>query len=939
MKPALVFTAVVLFVAAALSPAFADELADGGAKVKVAPVVPLKVHAFPLQDVRLLDGPFKHAMELDEKYLLSLDADRLLHNFRVNAGLPSSAQPLGGWEEPNCELRGHFVGHYLSACALMYAATGDEKFKQKGDAVVTGLAACQAKIGTGYLSAFPESFFDRVESTGRVWAPYYTLHKIYAGLLDMYVYCDNRQALEVCKKFADWVIARNAKLSDEQMQKMMRTEHGGMNEVLANLYAITGEEKYLKIAQRFNHMAVLSPASKQEDKLNNLHANTQIPKFIGVARQYELTGQDWLGAAARFFWDTVVKERSYVIGGNSNGEAFSPKETLSKGLGPNTTETCNTYNMLKLTRHLFCLNPLPEYADYYERALYNHILASQNPADGMMCYYVPLRTGSHKDEHYSTPLNTFACCTGTGVENHAKYGDSIYYHDENNLYLNLFIASELNWKAKGLKLRQDTKYPDQGASKLVFTCDKPVELGLRVRHPWWATKGFEIRVNGEKQAVSSRPGSYAAVSRTWKSGDSVEITMPFSLYTEGFRDNPRRFAFLNGPLVLCAEVDAKKPFPVVVAEEGRTLDGVKVVPGKPNTFAGSPDEFRISKEKDGKGVTFEPFYKMQGARRYAVYWDQFTPAEWQAKEQEYKTQSDRQKVLESGVVDLVNPGEEQNERDHKQQGDKTESGDFNGRMWRHATEGGWFSWEVKVLTDQAQELRVTYWGSDSDNRIFAILVDGVKIADQQLENNQPDKFYDEIYQIPADLVKGKNTVTVKFQANPGAYAGGVFGLKVMKKTAATAQQSASDAQNEAKTGVIDTVMPGDEQNESAHNQNGERSETGEHESRNWRHATEGGWFSWDVKVVKDQPQELHVTYWGSDSGGDRTFDVLVDGVKIATQTLENNKPDNFYDEIYKIPADMVKGKNKITVKFQGHENNYAGGVFGLKVVKKSALNK
>ncbi|MGD0382813.1 MAG: beta-L-arabinofuranosidase domain-containing protein, partial [Thermoguttaceae bacterium] len=630
MKPALVLTAFLLSFIATIAPAFADALADDGAKVKVAPVVPLKVHAFPLWDVRLLDGPFKHAMELDEKYLLSLDVDRLLHNFRVNASLPSSAQPLGGWEEPNCELRGHFVGHYLSACAMMYAATGEEKFKQKGDAVVAGLAECQAKIGTGYLSAFPESFFDRVESTGRVWAPYYTLHKIYAGLLDMYVYCDNRQALEVCKRFADWVIARNAKLSDEQMQKMLRVEHGGMNEVLANLYALTGEEKYLKIAQRFNHMAVLSPASKQEDKLNNLHANTQIPKFIGVARQYELTGQDRLGAAARFFWDTVVKERSYVIGGNSNGEKFSPKETLSKSLGPNTTETCNTYNMLKLTRHLFCLNPLAEYADYYERALINHILASQNPADGMMCYYVPLRSGSHKDEHYSTPLNTFACCTGTGVENHAKYGDSIYYHDENNLYLNLFIASELNWKAKGLKLRQETQYPDEGASKLAFTCDKPVELALRVRHPWWAVKGFEIRVNGEKQADSSRPGSYAAVSRVWKSGDSVEISMPFSLYTEGFRDNPRRFAFMNGPLVLCAEVDMSKPFPAIVAEDGRVLDGVKPVADKPNTFSGSAEEFRIPGETDGKGVTLEPFYKMQGARRYIVYWDQFTPAEWQA---------------------------------------------------------------------------------------------------------------------------------------------------------------------------------------------------------------------------------------------------------------------------------------------------------------------
>ena len=276
------------------SSARADELADGPSKIKVEPVVSLQARAFRLEDVRLLDGPFQHALDLDRQYLLSLEVDRLLHNFRVNAGLPSSARPLGGWEEPKGELRGHFVGHYLTACALMYAGTGDERVKDKGNAVVSGLAACQAKIGTGYLSAYPEEFFDRVESLRRVWAPYYTLHKIYAGLLDMYVYCDNQQALDVCRKFADWVIARNARLSDEQMQKMLDTEHGGMNEVLANLYGLTGEKKYLTIAQRFNHMAVLGPASQREDKLTGLHANTQIPKFVGTARQYELTGQDWL---------------------------------------------------------------------------------------------------------------------------------------------------------------------------------------------------------------------------------------------------------------------------------------------------------------------------------------------------------------------------------------------------------------------------------------------------------------------------------------------------------------------------------------------------------------------------------------------------------------------------------------------------------------------
>ncbi len=541
----------------------------------------------------------------------------------------------------------------------------------------------------------------------------------------------------------------------------------------------------MKIAQRFNHMAVIDPASKQRGPAHRpARQHADFPSSSDIARQYELTGEDWLKTAATFFWDTVVKERSYVIGGNSDGEMFSPKERLSQALGPNTTETCNTYNMLKLTRHLFCLDPQAEYADYYERALlqpHPGLAESARRHDVLLCAPA-LRVA--EEQHYSTPLNAFWCCTGTGVENHAKYGDSIYFHDDKNLYVNLFIASELNWKAKGLKLRQETKYPDEAASKLVFTCEKPVELGLHIRHPWWARTAFEIRFNGEKQAISSRPGSYAVLTRTWKSGDTVEITMPFSLRTEGFSDNPNRFAFLNGPMVLCAEVDAKKPFPAIVAEEDQVLSGITPVPGQPSTFTGSPDEFRIAKEKQGQDVTLEPFYKMHGPRRYVVYWDRFTPAEWQAKETENKVQSERQRQQEAGVIDAVNPGEEQNERDHNLQGENTDSGDFNERKWRHATDGGWFSWEVKVLPDQAQELRVTYWGSDVGNRIFDILIDGAKIATQQLENNKPDKFYEEVYQIPADMVKGKDKVTVKFQAHPDAWAGGAFGLKVVKKSPA-----------------------------------------------------------------------------------------------------------------------------------------------------------
>ncbi|HEV7924592.1 MAG TPA: glycoside hydrolase family 127 protein, partial [Verrucomicrobiae bacterium] len=460
-----------------------DSLALGYSGDKVEPAARLVVSAFPLEEVRLTDGPFRHAQDLDGAYLLSLDTERLVRNFRLNAGLPTQVEPLGGWEAPDCELRGHFVGHYMTACAQMFAATGDKRYLEKGQAVVRALGECQEKLGGGYLSAFPETFIDRVEQRKQVWAPYYTLHKILAGLEDMYVYGKDDQALAVARKFGDWVVTRNGRLSDEQMQAMLQTEQGGMNETLANLYGLTGEKKYLEMSLRFNHERVVDPLESGDDRLTGLHANTQIPKFIGLARQYELTGDPKLEGGASNFWETVVHHRSYVIGGNSDGEMFTATNRLSR-MGPNTTETCNTYNMLKLTRHLFCWQPQAEYADYYERALCNHILASQNPETGMMCYYVPLRTGSSKN--FNSPEQDFWCCTGTGVENHGKYGDSIYFHNESQLYVNQFIGSELDWKEKGLRVRLESRFPDEQQSRLTIQCAKPVTLELKVRHPGWA---------------------------------------------------------------------------------------------------------------------------------------------------------------------------------------------------------------------------------------------------------------------------------------------------------------------------------------------------------------------------------------------------------------------------------------------------------------------
>jgi DUF1680 family protein len=743
-------------------------------KDRVAAVPALQVQPFRLQEVRLLPGPFRRAMELDRQYLRSLDVDRLLHSFRLAAGLPSQAKPYGGWMAPQHNSRGEFVGLYLSACAEMVASTGDEQLKQHGDRVVAGLAECQERLGSGFLHTHPDTFTGRCEAPLPFW---YQIHKVLAGLMDMYGLCDNAQALEVARKLGNWACRGAEPFRDEQLQQMLTVEHGGINEALANLYALTGERKYLELALRFNHRAVLGPASRGEDRLTGLHANTQIPKFIGAARQFELTGEAELRTAATLFWETVVRERSYVIGGHSLGEFFTPKEKLSQALGWNTCETCNTYNMLKLTRHLFCWEPRARYADYYERALYNQILASQDPATGMMCYFLPLGFDARCRKEYCTPEDSFWCCTGTGIENHAKYGESIYFRQaEAGLYVNLFIASELQWQARGLTLRQETEFPSAGRTRLVFTCAQPLELRLYIRHPAWAASGFEIRINEVAQPDASRPGSYALVSRTWRTGDTLAVSLPLALHTEAFHDNPRRVAILHGPLVLCAETDRRSlppRCPAAVADEGQLLGTLRPVAGQPNSFAGPASVWRLAPGSHADTV-LEPLYRWHGNRTYAVYWDTFSQDEWQTREEPAWARAAR---LAARTVDRIFPADEQSEREHRVQGENTSTGE--GR-WRHATQGGWFSWVLRSLPNAPVELRVTYWGSDTGGREFDLLVDGQQVATQKLESNRPGEFYDETYRLPPSLTQGKDRLTLRFQAHPGRTAGGVFGCAVLQ---------------------------------------------------------------------------------------------------------------------------------------------------------------
>ncbi len=756
---------------------------------EVKPAVAEVAAPFDLSAVQLLDSPFKDARELDRKYLLSLDPDRLLHVFRKNAGLPSTAEPLGGWEAPSCELRGHFVGHYLSAASLMYKSTGDETFKKRVDYMVAEMAKCQTALGGKYLSAFPTSYFDRLESGKQVWAPYYTIHKIMAGLLDANQLCGNAQALEILKGMSAYFKERNDKLSDAQMAVVMRTEFGGMMEALANLYAITGNPDDLALSKRFDHHSVFDPLASGQDKLNGLHANTQIPKMIGSARLYELTGDERYGRIADYFWSEVAGKRSFVIGGNSFGEHFRALGVEAGDLVPTTAETCNTYNMLKLTRRLFELRPDPAYADFYERALYNHILGSIDPDSGMMLYFLSLRPGHFKV--YNTPTNSFWCCTGTGVENHAKYGDSIYFHNDDTLWVNLFIPSELAWADKGLTLRQETKFPEASDSTITVKAAKPTKFAMKIRRPYWATSGITVKVNGTAVDLGqTTPSSYATITREWADGDRIDISLPMSLHIHRATDVHDSVAILYGPIVLAGELGTElfpksdkvanqndlgnvraTAVPTLVSDSENPEDWLKPVPGHPL-------EFTATGVAQPNEVTLEPVWRIHH-QRYTVYWKQMGTQQWAAHEQEIKAEDERTRAEQARIVDEAGFGEEQPERDHHFADNRSTAGQFQNRFFREAPGGGWFSAQIKVLPDVPQVLRCTYWGSDT-GRNFDVLIDDTKVGGETLNAAHPNAFYSVEYAIPSTLLAGKTSVTVKFQARPRSQAGGVFGCAIVK---------------------------------------------------------------------------------------------------------------------------------------------------------------
>jgi uncharacterized protein len=753
---------------------------------KIKDMVPNKVTSIDLPEVKLLDGPFKKAMELDAKYLLELNPDRLLSWFRKEAGLKPKGEVYGGWESD--QLAGHTLGHYLSACSMMYASTENSRLLDRVNYIIDELDTCQTANGNGYVAAIPggKQLFKEISEKNiianktsgfrlnGIWSPWYTIHKLFAGLLDAQKYCGNQKALEIAKKLGDWAYNTTKNLTPPEFQHMLVCEYGGMNEAMAELYSRTGDRKYLELAGKFFDDKVLVPLENQEDNLNGLHSNTQIPKIIGLVRLYKLTGNTKYLDAAKFFWKIVVKHHSYVIGGNSENEYFGKPDDLSASLDSNTCETCNTYNMLKLTRKLFELDPKQEYAEFYERALYNHILASQNPVTGMMCYFMPLEPGAYKD--YSTPFNSFWCCVGTGMENHSKYGRNIYYYNNDSLIVNLFIASKADWTEKGISIVQQTEFPNSGKVKFIIDCRKPVEFSFLIRQPQWSGKRFNVLINDKKVKDINILDGYARINRTWNDKDIVEINLSMSLDLARMTDDTNKAAIMYGPLVLAgelgplndSEIDNVDYVPVFVPNGKRLNEWIKPVKNEVNTFqtfyAGHP-----------RNVTLIPFYKVYDGR-YSVYWDILTAPEWKIRSAEIKEEKEKIRGLEKSSFDYVHPGITTQEMKHNYKGENTGTGEEDHTTWRAATSGGWMSYDLKVSSDYPVKLVCRYWGGIQKERNFDIYIDGQKIASQKLYNDKPGRFFYVYYLLDPKLTNGEKEITVKFQSHKDDIAGGVFGI-------------------------------------------------------------------------------------------------------------------------------------------------------------------
>jgi hypothetical protein len=763
----------------------------------------IKARPLPLSSVRLTGGPLKRSQDLDAKYLLQLEPDRMLSYLRQRAGLQGKAEPYGGWDGAGRQLTGHIAGHYLSGVSLMWAATGDVRFKERADYIVKELKEIQEKQGDGYLGALMDGqgvdgkirFQDMANGTIRgsnfdlngLWSPWYVQHKIYAGLRDAYRYTGNKNALDVEIKFSAWAEGILSRLNDEQIQKMLATEFGGMNEVLADLYADTGDKRWLALSDKFDHRAIVDPLAAGTDILPHKHGNTQVPKLLGNLVRYIVTGNETDGKAARFFWEQVALHHSFATGGHGKNEYFGPPDKLNDMIDGRTAETCNVYNMLKLTRALFSVEPDIRYADFHERALFNHILASQDPDDGRVCYMLPVGRGVQHE--YQDMLRSFTCCVGSSMESHALHAYGIYYESGDKLWVNLFAPSTADWQAAGIKLEMATNLPEGTSASLKLTAAKSSKrFTLSLRRPFWAGEGFSVKINGNPVKNLPKPGLYVEMNRTWKRGDTVDVVLPKTLREEPLPDNPNRKALLWGPLVLAGNLGPEQE------RRRRAPDGSADLPAPPppapslvtdpkpveqwlKPVADKPGVFRTAGVGLKEEIDFVPFYQLP-RRRYAIYWDMFTPQEWQKKSEVAAAEAEKQKKITAATVAFAQPGA------FNPQGEDTSTVPAEGRFGLRGSK--WFSYDLPVDPTRPAALVVTYSNDARQKCTFDILVDGQKVGEHSAERRSPEQetqLLDVQYTIPVELVKGKRRITVRFQATGGNEIAPVFGVRTVRADA------------------------------------------------------------------------------------------------------------------------------------------------------------
>jgi DUF1680 family protein len=804
-----------------------SSLTPSGAK----PPRTLAARPLPLHDVRLLGGPLKTAQDADITYLLELEPDRMLAFYRQNAGLAPKAKGYGGWDGDNRNLTGHIAGHYLSAISAMWAATGDVRFKDRATYIVNELKLVQDKHGDGYLVALKggRKCFDAL-AKGDIrasafdlngeWSPWYVLHKTFAGLRDAYRFTGNKTALSVETKFAGWAEGVLAHLDEAQRQHMMETEFGGMNEVLADLYGDSGDPRWLTLSYAFEHTAFVAPLQRHEDDLDGTHANTQIPKLIGSAARYMYTQQPADLTAASFFYDRVVRHHSFSTGGHGTDEYYGAADRIGARVHGRTAESCNVYNMLKLSRQLFALAPDARYADYVERGLFNHALASFDTEARRMCYMVPV--GPNARHEYQDMLESFTCCVGTGMENFALAGDGLYHESGDTLWVNVYAPSSARWASAGASLTITSDCPEGETAKLTVALTSPKRLTLALRRPYWAGDGFSIKVNGvavaspiteftspadparrRQYAPRAPESSYVKVTRQWRDGDVVEVTLPKSLRLEPTPDMPNRAAIMWGPLVLAGDLGPETQRGRRRGENGELLDAdtaatqpvvtpILVAGGRPIAewlcpVDGKPGTFRtagVGHEPDAAGaahdVVLVPFYRLQ-RRVYTTYWDITTDAEWAEQRAALGRDAERQRRLEAATVAFVRPGNAASEKTFGYQGGPDAAPqNMNGRTGRSAR--SWFSYAVPVVDTRPMALVATYYTADrrTTPSDFEILVDGTRVAEEKVGMTDPGRFYDVVYAIPAAMVAGKQAVTVRFQARERSQVAALYGVRIVR---------------------------------------------------------------------------------------------------------------------------------------------------------------